>query len=130
MTANIVVDAMGNPAATVTNQGTGAQAGDYVVFDPPDKVGTPVRIRVLPVLSNPPLPSDFTKWTPDKILTTVPTTFTSGTGTGLTAFITVDANGNPVATVHDAGDVAQNLWTPNLSLTPFPPTPRAGLGTG
>src|SRR5208283_3716676 len=108
----------------------GAQPGDYVMFDPPDHVGTPIEMKVLPVLSNPQTSSGFTAWTSNQFYPTVAETSTSGTGTGMSAFITVDNNGNPVAVVHDAGDVAQNLWTPNQTFDGIAQYSTTGSGSG
>ena len=103
MLATVKVDAYGNPSISITNQGTGYQIGDVIAFDPPDAVGSPIRVTVDAVLGKPTLPSQFTAWTANQYYTTIAASSTSGAGTGLTAFITTDANGVPTAYIHDDG---------------------------
>ena len=131
MLATITVNAYGDPTVTVTNSGVGAQIGDTVAFDAPDGVGTPVTIQVQPVYGNPSSSSNsFTTWTPNQFWTTVPQSATSGIGTGMSAYVTVDSNGVPTANVHDVGVTIPDTWTPNQHLTNVAQASTTGSGTG
>ncbi len=95
MTATIVVDQYGHPHATVVSPGTGYQIGDIVSFSPPDSIGNAVDLQVFPVLAQNAAPSPFSAWTPGQIYSTVVAGTSSGAGTGMSARISVDNQGNP-----------------------------------
>ncbi len=130
MLADITIDQNGDPTVTVVNQGVGARIGDTVAFDPPDGVGTPVTAQVQPVFTNPTPSSSFQTWTPNLVWTTVPQSATSGIGTGMSAYITVDKNGDPTATVHDIGVTIPDPWTSSATFTNVAQASTTGAGTG
>ena len=95
MTVNISVDQYGQPTATINQAGTGYALGDEMFFDPTDGVGTPLEVRLQPVLQQAQLPSGFVPWTPTQNYTQVQMSTTSGAGSGMTARVTVNASGIP-----------------------------------
>ena len=96
LTASVTVDANGIPTLALGAViGTGYQVGDTITFDPPDGIGDAITATITPALSQSALPSSFTAWTPSRSYALVQSKSTSGAGSGLTASITVDANGIP-----------------------------------
>ena len=96
LTVRVVADAGGIPRATVVNPGSGYSAGDTISFSAPDAVGNALTMQVLPVFTQPTFANDFVAWTAAKTYTTVQHSDTSGSGTGLSVRIDVDAQGRPV----------------------------------
>src|SRR5262249_43103247 len=82
---------------------------DVVTFNPPDGHGTPLSVEVtsVPDLHQVTQPTNLEKWTANKTFTNVPQASTTGSGTGATATITVDALGNPTAIVTNLGGGTQ-----------------------
>ena len=95
MEVNIAVDAYGNPTATIVQPGTNYAFGDTVYFDPPNGAGTPIELELEPVLVQTALSNGFLPWTASQTYTQVAAASTSGNGSGMTARVTVDANGDP-----------------------------------
>ena len=101
LTVGIVVDDQGIPLMSLNQIGTGYALGDIVTFNPPSDGADSIEGMIASLGTITQLAG--AKWTKGASFESVPATSTTGGGTGMTVAITVDADGNPGATLVNGG---------------------------